>query len=1705
MSPDQQLDTIAEQANGGSAFGCFLALMRKSILLKRRAAVSSCIEVLVPVIFALGILGIYMATAATQEPGGNFVPANATTQVIEPVDMLTKMLCYNGAAIAGLQACNATVKASPKFTCFDGKYVPVTGLCAPVTGPEIYFAFLQFNRPRFIPTFDQIVLMKWVAEASMPRRLRTNFRSMFPALINGQKLRLVDNNSTRAFAAHLNATTNLFPYVFDGFSSSIDAAMGAAIQDDIAGETWAIMEVASNWDNHKVTIYQNRSGIPGTDAVRDSGFSQGTGDMLSTTFFASGFLTLQNEVDRFYMTTVLGEQPPLRVAYAPMPFNPYTDNGFYRGVGQNAAFLFALAFLFTVSQLTKRIVEEKENRIREAMMIMGMGAGSFYMSWLVTYLLQNLVTALIIAAIAKLSYLQHSDFFIIFLLFWFFAMSTIALSGLMSTLFSKSRLAALLAPAIYFMIAVPAFAMPETTPGNVLTWLSLLSPTAFGIGAKLLFSYEATGGFTWTQFGQQLDDPNMLTCFVMLLLDTFLYTLLMLYLDAVLPSEWGTRAHPLFCIIEPYRMWKRRSSAKSEEEADGRDVNGVYETLDRSDMPAVRLMGLRKEFDVDGKTFVAVKDLTVDMYEGEVTVLLGHNGAGKTTAMNVMTGMLAADGGDCTIYGHSVTTDLAAVRREVSLCPQHNILFNDMTCAEHLEFYAALKGQNAEQRRASAMEMLTAVDLADKADVFADNLSGGMKRKLSVAIAFVGGNRMVFLDEPTAGMDVAARRHTWDLIKKMSSKHTILLTTHYMDEADLLGNSIAIMSGGRLKCSGSPMFLKSRLGVGYTLSVACESASVTTGVAQLVTSNLPDAEVLTMGGGEITFRLPSASVNGFPKMLSALEECNEVRGHGIGVTTLEEIFLKIASDDHAEAHKDDDEVEMTAAVEVEAENHGALWTAEDSAPVAPGVFAQMLPLMRKRFNYQKRDTRTIIFQVVLPVVCIFIAMLLAGLAFSDSPRQRLNGDAYDGQDLLLANCSAAMSQYAPSNVHIATLAAAGMTHPAQNLSAALLQTEKAHAYERIASIACADSTVAPGPAAMLFANESWRLSAPSAVSYLNALHAQAGTGRKINWDTGVDNLPIGPFGKAYANSINAFIFAMFVMIPFTFIPSTFVTFIVKERECHAKHLQIISGMNFVAYWISNFVFDVLSFTVTTLLSLIIFVIFDREEFVGDGETFGAILTLFMMFGLASVCGAYLCSFAFENHATAQNVTMMANFVVGFLCVLVVYFLTFIESTAEVGKALKWIFRIVPAFCLGDGILNLASINLIKVFTGKVQSPFDMEVIGYDLVYLAVEIPLFAALTFLLDHPARALRQQQLFSEQGAAAEAIEDEDSDVMIERDIVERQQADLLVDNVVTVTNLRKSYPASGKMTEDKLAVRNLSFGVRRGEVFGFLGTNGAGKTTTMSVLCGEILPTRGQITVAGHDVVADAAAARRVVGYCPQFDALHDLMTPEEHLRLYAGLRGLSAAATDRAVEQLLRMCGLDEHRAKLAQMLSGGNKRKLSVAIALIGGPEVVCLDEPSAGMDPMARRGLWNVIEKVASQCSVILTTHHLEEVEVLATRMAIMVAGELKCVGTLPHLKQKFGSGFELQVRVGHHEDEADLEDFVRQHLPHASLQESRNLKVTYALPITAKLSEIFATIEENKVALNITDYSVAQASVEQVFLRIEAAAEAAAMVSPAH
>ena len=347
-----------------------------------------------------------------------------------------------------------------------------------------------------------------------------------------------------------------------------------------------------------------------------------------------------------------------------------------------------------------------------------------------------------------------------------------------------------------------------------------------------------------------------------------------------------------------------------------------------------------------------------------------------------------------------------------------------------------------------------------------------------------------------------------------------------------------------------------------------------------------------------------------------------------------------------------------------------------------------------------------------------------------------------------------------------------------------------------------------------------------------------------------------------------------------------------------------------------------------------------------------------------------------------------------------------------------------------------------------------------------------------------------------------DEESDVAAERARVaelvkshdEHSRRLTGVEEAVLISGLRKVFPGRG-LAAPKVAVVDLSLGIHPTECFGFLGVNGAGKTTTLSILTGDYLPSRGGAWLGGYHVVHGIRRVRERMGYCPQSDPLLELMTARETLTMFARLKNLPEDRIPSLVQQLLHKVTLTPYADRVCGTYSGGNKRKLSLAIALVGSPAVVFLDEPSSGMDPVSRRHMWDIIMRERKQRSIVLTTHSMEECEALCTRIGIMTAGRLQCLGGQQHLKSKYGGGYTLEMRVADAKAEALPARMVRL-FPGAQLDQSHAGKLTYELPKFEatggkSLAEVFETMERHKDALGILDYSASQPSLESIFLAI--------------
>ncbi|MBE6675925.1 MAG: ABC transporter ATP-binding protein [Ruminococcaceae bacterium] len=225
----------------------------------------------------------------------------------------------------------------------------------------------------------------------------------------------------------------------------------------------------------------------------------------------------------------------------------------------------------------------------------------------------------------------------------------------------------------------------------------------------------------------------------------------------------------------------------------------------------------------------------------------------------------------------------------------------------------------------------------------------------------------------------------------------------------------------------------------------------------------------------------------------------------------------------------------------------------------------------------------------------------------------------------------------------------------------------------------------------------------------------------------------------------------------------------------------------------------------------------------------------------------------------------------------------------------------------------------------------------------------------------------------------------------------------NAIEIRNLTKQY-------RDVVAVDHLSLDVRRGELFSLLGVNGAGKTTTIKMLCCLTAPTEGDAILLGKSIRTDASAVKAVIAVSPQETAVAPGLSVRENLELICGVHGFDKAKKEAKIAELTALLGLEQVIRKKAGKLSGGWQRRLSIAMALISEPEILFLDEPTLGLDVLARSDLWDIIRALKGKVTVILTTHYMEEAEALSDRIAIMKDGKLLVCDTADAIKKAAGT-----------------------------------------------------------------------------------------------
>ncbi|XP_068464668.1 ABC transporter A family member 7-like isoform X1 [Phaseolus vulgaris] len=594
-----------------------------------------------------------------------------------------------------------------------------------------------------------------------------------------------------------------------------------------------------------------------------------------------------------------------------------------------------------------------------------------------------------------------------------------------------------------------------------------------------------------------------------------------------------------------------------------------------------------------------------------------------------------------------------------------------------------------------------------------------------------------------------------------------------------------------------------------------------------------------------------------------------------------------------------------------------------------------------------------------------------------------------------------------------------------------------------------------------------------------------------------------------------------------------LTSLVYERQQKLRIMMKMHGLGDGPYWMISYGY----FLVTSIIYMLCFVIFG--SLLGKNITIELIplwifpfslmlLTLFsglkfftineysiqfvfyFIYINLQIALAFLVASMFSNVKTATVTAYIGVFGTGLLGGFLFQF--FVQNTSF---PRGWIIlmELYPGFALYRGLYELAQFSLLGHTSGTggmkwhnlSESTNGMKEV---LIIMFAEWMVILLAAFYIDQVLSAgSRKNPLFFLKGFQKKSSfkkldtqmqvskvfsQMEKPDVIQEKEKVEELLLEPTINHAILSDDLKKVYPGRDG-NPDKFAVRGLFLSVPQGECFGMLGPNGAGKTSFINMMIGLTKPTSGTAFVQGLDIRTQMDGIYTTMGVCPQHDLLWDRLTGREHLLFYGRLKNLRGSVLTQAVEDSLK--GLNLFHGGVADKqvgkYSGGMKRRLSVAISLIGDPKVVYMDEPSSGLDPASRKSLWNVVKHAKQNRAIILTTHSMEEAEALCDRLGIFVNGSLQCVGNAKELKARYGRTYVFTVTTSS-EHEKDVENMVQKLTPNANKIYHLSGTQKFELPKEdVRISDVFQAVDAAKRKFTVSAWGLVDTTLEDVFIKV--------------
>ncbi|KAF2728683.1 P-loop containing nucleoside triphosphate hydrolase protein [Polyplosphaeria fusca] len=1075
------------------------------------------------------------------------------------------------------------------------------------------------------------------------------------------------------------------------------------------------------------------------------------------------------------------------------------------------------------------------------------------------------------------------------------------------------------------------------------------------------------------------------------------------------------------------------------------------------------------------KNVRAVIDMSLGAYQGQILCLLGPNGSGKSTTLNCVAGQQKVTSGNIVI---DPTGGLG-------YAPQSNVLWPELTVEEHIRIFSDLKCI-ANVNEEIVTELVKSCDLQHKLPAKAKTLSGGQKRKLQLAMMFAGGSAVCCVDEVSTGLDPISRRRIWEILLAERGRRTIIMTTHFLDEADFLADNVAIMFKGSLKAEGTSAALKHRYGNGYTVKIP-DSVDLDVSLSGPVEKE--------SARHQMVYRVATAAL--VAELVELLER-NKIHDYQVSGPTMEELFLK-ATGDHIEVTDKSSQEHYPTTEAFEAplvgNTAGAVQSLTDGRPIS--AFKQWWILLRKRYRILRRRYIPYFFVLAIAIVGAGIAPLLikslnkpmvcptpADLVDDYSYRSTLGSVAYPSYNIAIGPSDKIDPKKLAVIADIYSLNHSryddfGGFENVTEITDMFAIVNTFDEFKRYIDVNHSSSYSVGYMLGGIWLGDTPTLAYEGSYPmYSSALHNLMNI-----LLTGVP-ISSGQASFAWQTSPSVFDFkALIFMVYYGLImacyPAFFALYPTNERISNVRSMQYSNGIRPLPLWLSHLAFDavfvlVIAVVATGLLSA------STPIWVGLGYIF----FIMFLYGIVSALLSYIISMFAKSAVAAW-----------FFCCLGQVILYFAYFAAGIGVQSSVFYpdleHVNNQIYFGLGIISPV-VSLERAFAiGLGQFAYlchdralgSIQLFGGPILYLILQgIVLFAVLlwwdsSFTLPsffHRAYKPKKDQ---------EATEMDSQDLMRELQRLKSQSTDLHVESV------SRSF---GK----NLAVDNVTFAVQTSEIFALLGPNGAGKSTIISMIRGDIKPSTSvsNILISNHSILRNPVSARASLGVCPQFDSA-DALTVSETLRFFAKTRGVTNISHN--VDTVLSACGLSDYAHQLAAKLSGGTKRKLSLAVALVGNPRVLVLDEPSSALDANAKRNMWRTLQSVAKGRAVVLTTHSMEEADALADRIGI-VSSRMLAVGERESLKKRAGDSFHVHLvsRSSPHttpQELARMKAWIGERFSNAQIaRETAGGQVRFVVPAEGnELVGLIRVLEGGKAELGVEFYSVGRATLDEVFENI--------------